>query len=91
LAQTILGMQAAAPPGMLPIELDDAVAHRAEVHQASGMVSIQLRIPVAEAMAALRAYAFANSQPLTEWPPTSWRAAFASLTIKTATRKEPDS
>ena len=66
LAQTILGMQAAAPPGMLPIELDDAVAHRAEVHQASGMVSIQLRIPVAEAMAALRAYAFAHSQPLTE-------------------------
>ena len=64
LAQTILGMQSAAPPGMLPIELDDAVAHRAEVHQASGMVAIQLQIPVAEAMAALRAYAFAHDQPV---------------------------
>ena len=66
LAQTILGMQAAAPPGMLPIELDDAVAHRAEVHQASGMVAIQLGVPLTEAMAALRAYAFAHSQPLTD-------------------------
>jgi hypothetical protein len=65
LAQTILGMQSAAPPGMLPIELDEAVSHRAEVHQASGMVAIQLRMPVGEAMAALRAYAFAHDQPLT--------------------------
>jgi hypothetical protein len=62
LAQTILGMQTAAPPGMLPAELDDAVAHRAEVHQASGMVAIQLRVPVGEALAALRAYAFAQDQ-----------------------------
>jgi ANTAR domain len=65
LALTILGMQSAAPPGMLPKELDEAVAHRAEVHQASGMVAIQLRMPVGEAMAALRAYAFAHDQPLT--------------------------
>jgi hypothetical protein len=64
LAQTILGMQAAAPPGMLPAELDDAVAHRAEVHQASGLVAIQLQVPVGEALAALRAYAFAQDQPL---------------------------
>ena len=62
LAQTILGMQAAAPPGMLPAELDEAVSHRAEVHQASGMAAIQLQIPVAEALAALRAYAFAHGQ-----------------------------
>ena len=66
LAQTILGMQAAAPPGMLPAELDDAVAHRAEVHQASGMVAIQLQIPVAEGLAALRAYAFANERTVAE-------------------------
>ena len=64
LAQTILGMQIAAPPGMLPAELDDAVAHRAEVHQASGMVAIQLQVPITEALAALRAYAFAHSQPV---------------------------
>lgn len=66
LAQTILGMQAAAPPGMLPAELAEAVAHRAEVHQASGMASIQLKIPVAEAMTALRAYAFAHGQPVAD-------------------------
>jgi hypothetical protein len=64
LAMTILGMQAAAPPGMLPIELDDAVAHRGEVHQATGMVAIQLQIPVSEAFAALRAHAFAHGQPI---------------------------
>jgi len=66
LAQTILGMQAAAPPGMLPAELDEAVSHRAEVHQASGMAAIQLQIPVAEALAALRAYAFAHGQSVAD-------------------------
>jgi hypothetical protein len=58
LAQTILGMQAAAPPGMLPVELDKAVAHHAEIHQATGMVSIQLGVSVVDALAAIRAYAF---------------------------------
>ncbi|HUP71766.1 MAG TPA: GAF and ANTAR domain-containing protein [Acidimicrobiales bacterium] len=66
LAHTILGMQAAAPPGMLPVELDEAVAHRAEVHQASGMVAIQLQVPVVEALAALRAHAFAQDRALAD-------------------------
>jgi len=66
LAHTILAMQAAAPPGMLPAELDEAVAHRAEVHQASGMVAIQLKVPVAEALAALRAHAFAKDQTVAD-------------------------
>lgn len=66
LAHTILGMQAAAPPGMLPAELDEAVAHRAEVHQASGMAAIQLKIPVAEALTSLRAYAFAHGRSVAD-------------------------
>ena len=38
--------------------LDHAVAHRAEVHQATGMVSIQLDISAPEALARMRAHAF---------------------------------
>jgi hypothetical protein len=65
LAQTILAMQAAAPPGMVPVEMDEALAHRAEVHQASGLVAVQLQVPPAEAFAALRAHAFAHAQSVT--------------------------
>ncbi|MEO8693731.1 MAG: GAF and ANTAR domain-containing protein [Acidimicrobiales bacterium] len=66
LSATILGMQAAAPPGMLAAELDEAVSHRAEVHQASGMAAIQLQIPITEALTALRAYAFAHGQSVAD-------------------------
>jgi hypothetical protein len=65
LAATILGMAAAAPPGMLPAELDGAVGHRAEVHQATGMASVQLGVSVEDALAAIRAYAFAHDLPVT--------------------------
>jgi hypothetical protein len=36
------------------------------VHQASGMVSVQLHVSVADALVRLRAYAFANRQHLSE-------------------------
>lgn len=39
---------------------------RAAIHQASGMVSVQLGISVAEALARLRAYAFAHDQHLAD-------------------------
>jgi len=65
LARTILGMQAAAPPGMVPLEMNEPLAYRAEVHQASGMVAVQLQVPPAEALAALRAHAFACNQSVT--------------------------
>lgn len=64
LAETVLSLQDTAPPGVLAAELEDAVAHRAEVHQATGMVSIQLRIPVADALLRIRAYAFGNGVPV---------------------------
>jgi GAF domain len=66
LAETVLSLQDAAPKGVLADALQEAVAYRAEVHQASGMVSIQLKIPVAEALVRVRAYAFAHDQPVGE-------------------------
>lgn len=41
------------------LELGDTASHRAEVHQASGMVAVQLGLPVADAEARLRAHAYA--------------------------------
>jgi hypothetical protein len=66
ITETVLSLQDAAPEGILAEGLDLAVAYRAEIHQASGMVSIQLRIPVAEALVRIRAHAFANGQPVGE-------------------------
>jgi len=64
LTETVLSLQDAAPDGVLAEGLKEAVAYRAEVHQASGMVSIQLKIPVSEAMVRIRAYAFAHERPV---------------------------
>jgi hypothetical protein len=64
LAETILSLQDDAPAGTLAGSLDEAVRYRAEIYQASGMISIQMSIPADEALLRLRAYAFANDQPL---------------------------
>lgn len=64
LTETVLSMQDAAPAGMLAPGLEEAVDYRAQVHQASGMVSVQLNIPVAEAQLRIRAHAFAIDQPI---------------------------
>jgi hypothetical protein len=47
-------------------ELDEAVGNRAHLYQAQGMVMIQLRVSIAEAMVRLRAYAYAEGRPLSE-------------------------
>lgn len=41
-------------------------SHRGRLHQAAGMVSVQMESSLADALAHLRAYAFGHSQPLTE-------------------------
>ncbi len=64
LTETVLTMQDAAPKGVLAPGLEEAVVYRAEIHQASGMVSIQLRIPIAEALVRIRAHAFATGRPI---------------------------
>ncbi len=66
LTETLLSLQDAAPPGMLADGLEDAALHRAEIHQASGMVSSHLQIPVAEALARIRAHAFTIARPVRE-------------------------
>ncbi|MEU6260866.1 ANTAR domain-containing protein [Streptomyces sp. NPDC047043] len=40
--------------------------HRAEVHQAIGILSVQLGLSIDQARARLRAHAFAAEQPITE-------------------------
>ena len=64
LTETVLSLQDGAPDGVLAQSLEEAVAYRAEVHQASGMVSIQLKIPVAEALVRIRAYSFASNRKI---------------------------
>lgn len=62
LTETVLSLQAGAPAGTLADGLEDAVAYRAEIHQATGMVSIQLQIPIAEALMRIRAHAFSSGR-----------------------------
>jgi len=66
IAEAVLSLQAAAKPGTLAPELDMAAAYRAEIYQAAGMVAVQLQIPVSEAIARIRAFAFANDRPVSE-------------------------
>ena len=60
-----LAMQSAMPEGALATELRDDGAYRAEVHQASGMVSVQLDVDVGEALVRLRARAMADNTTVT--------------------------
>ncbi|MEI8238499.1 MAG: hypothetical protein WCI22_03700 [Actinomycetota bacterium] len=48
--------------GVRPVDLDLAIAYRAEIFQASGMVSVQLKISVSEALIRIRAYSFASGR-----------------------------
>lgn len=63
-AQALLIMQAQAPPGQLAAELVAASDLRLVVHQASGMVAVQLGIGVAQALIRLRGHAFSEGRPL---------------------------
>ena len=63
-AGAILMTQAGAPNGSLSHDLETLVAYSAPLHQASGMVSVQLGIGVGEALVRLRAYAFTENRQL---------------------------
>jgi hypothetical protein len=65
-AMDVLTMQASAPPGALATELEAGANFRFVVHQASGMVSVQLGISVTEALIRLRAYAFTHDRMLND-------------------------
>jgi len=62
--QVVLALQAEAPPGALASELETLSGARAEVHQAAGMVSVQLSVTVGEALVRLRARAWVDGRPL---------------------------
>jgi len=61
---TLLNGQEQAAPGAVADGLDDVMGQRAEVFQAQGMVSVQLGMSLADALARLRAHAYAESRPL---------------------------
>ena len=63
-ASAVLGHQAGAPPGELAEELETLASSRAEVHQATGMISVQLEVSAAEALVRLRAHAYAEGRTL---------------------------
>jgi hypothetical protein len=64
-AETVLMMQAGAPPGRVAAELEAGANFQYVVHQASGMVAAQLGITVGQALIRLRGHAFGNDLPLT--------------------------
>lgn len=65
-AEAVVALQAKASPGALSTALEEGANFRFVVHQASGMVAVQLGVSVGEALARLRAYAFGNDVLLTE-------------------------
>ncbi len=60
----LLALQAGAPAGVLHEVLASEPSHWAEVHQATGMVSVQLGVSLDEAFVRLRAHAFSEGLPL---------------------------
>ena len=66
LAQSMLEIQSRNDPELLAVDLEDASRHRAEVHQAAGMIAVQLGVVVADAEARLRAHAYAVNRSVVE-------------------------
>jgi hypothetical protein len=62
----VLNGQAGAPPGSLATELEADSDFHFIVHNAAGIVSVQLDISVADALIRLRAFAFSHERPLGE-------------------------
>jgi hypothetical protein len=52
------------PGGALHPELGEPLEYRAEVHQATGFLSVQASVSLAEALLLMRASAFASNRPL---------------------------
>jgi GAF domain-containing protein len=64
--QTILVLQANAPPEALASELEAGANFHDAVHHASGMVAVQLDVSVAQALLRLKAHAFGNNRLLAD-------------------------
>lgn len=65
-ARAVMAMQAEAAPGALSEELEANANFRFVVHQAAGMIAVQLNVPVGEALIRLRAHAFGHDRSVTD-------------------------
>ena len=65
-AQAVLVLQADAPAGQLAVELQAGADFQYVVHQAAGMVAVQLDVSVTQALIRLRAHAFGNDRSLAD-------------------------
>jgi hypothetical protein len=63
-SQIVLAVQAGAPEDRVHELLATEPPHWAVVHQATGMISVQLEVPIDEAFVRLRAHAFADRRSL---------------------------
>jgi GAF domain len=63
-AQAILCLEANLPPAELAGELLVSAAHQMAVHQAAGMIAVQLDVSVGQALVHMRAHAFAHRRTL---------------------------
>ena len=62
--RAVIATQTNASPGELAQEVGSAGDLRSTVHQASGMLSEQLEIPIGDALVRLRAHAYAEGRPI---------------------------
>ena len=62
IANWVLDMQANAPAGSVAEELERDADFHFVVHNAAGMVSVQLGVSITEALIRLRAFAFSNDR-----------------------------
>ncbi|MDE0802692.1 MAG: GAF and ANTAR domain-containing protein, partial [Acidimicrobiales bacterium] len=60
----LLGVQAGLVPGTVPDRLGEILDHRAQVHQATGMIAAQLETDVATALSRLRAHAWSHDRSI---------------------------
>ena len=65
-ARLVLETQARAPPGTVAEELEAGADFHFAVHNAAGMISVQLGISVTEALIRLRAHAFSSDRQIAE-------------------------
>jgi hypothetical protein len=65
-SRTLLSWQAEAPDGTVAWQLERVPNHRMEVHQATGKISVQAGVSLADALVLLRAYAFAHDRPISD-------------------------
>ena len=65
-AKAVIALQAGATPGEMGAALEIGTNFQFVVHQASGMVAVQLGVTVTEALIRLRGYAFAHDRLVAE-------------------------